>query len=612
MITQELEFIRNEISALFDFEFNHKIETIDVEGVYAKLQGNTLYIGTQSKSCYARALTLAAKAISEGKTEFEIVQNAHFKTCGALIDMSRNGVMTVSALKKYMLYMLSMGFNMLMLYMEDVYELEKYPYFGYVRGRYTVAELKEIDDFAYEIGIEVIPCIQTLGHMEQYLKWSAADEIRDTANVMLAENEKTFELIDEMIKTMKNAFRTDRIHIGMDEAWSLGTGVYLQKNGYHKKIDIFMKHLKKVCEICEKYDLKPMVWSDMIYQYMSKTGSRYTGDIDFSQEFLDSVPNSDFCYWDYFTTDENKYREILSSHKRLGRNLIFAGGNWTWCGLLPNRDYTDKPMYTALKACLETGVDEVLATMWNDDGAETNYFFGLPGLALFSEHCYLGDNCTKEDVVSMAEFVTGISDDVYDAFANLHRPLMQGDWRIDLSMPCMGKRLFYTDILYNLTGSVEFYKTNGNLYEEALGKIHEAMLKKDKWYDFYYYAVKIFEILAIKKDIIINFKKAYLSGNTQYLQNLADNILPELITKFEKYDEANEKLWRTTFKMFGFDVLSARIGVVINRTKYAQKTILKYLNGEINKIEELEFDFIDAPKQTHHHFVDVTSTSLIR
>ena len=97
MITQELEFIRNEISALLDFEFNHKIETIDVEGVYAKLQGNTLYIGTQSKSCYARALTLAAKAISEGKTEFEIVQNAHFKTCGALIDMSRNGVMTVSS-----------------------------------------------------------------------------------------------------------------------------------------------------------------------------------------------------------------------------------------------------------------------------------------------------------------------------------------------------------------------------------------------------------------------------------------------------------------------------------------------------------------------------------
>ena len=68
-------------------------------------------------------------------------------------------------------------------------------------------------------------------------------------------------------------------------------------------------------------------------------------------------------------------------------------------------------------------------------------------------------------------------------------------------MPCMGKRLLYTDILYNLTGSVEFYKTNGNLYEEALEKIHKAMLKKDKWYDFYYYAAKIFEILAIKKDI---------------------------------------------------------------------------------------------------------------
>jgi len=33
-------------------------------------------------------------------------------------------------------------------------------------------ELKEIDDYAASLGVKLVPCIQTLAHLAQFLQWS--------------------------------------------------------------------------------------------------------------------------------------------------------------------------------------------------------------------------------------------------------------------------------------------------------------------------------------------------------------------------------------------------------------------------------------------------------
>ena len=59
---------------------------------------------------------------------------------------------------------------MAMLYTEETYELPGEPHFGYLRGRYTADELREIDRVADRLGIEMIGCIQTLGHLGHLLR----------------------------------------------------------------------------------------------------------------------------------------------------------------------------------------------------------------------------------------------------------------------------------------------------------------------------------------------------------------------------------------------------------------------------------------------------------
>jgi len=52
--------------------------------------------------------------------------------------------------------------------------------FGIYRGRYSREEIREIDEYAQIFGIELIPCIQTLAHLHNALKWPAAEKIVDT------------------------------------------------------------------------------------------------------------------------------------------------------------------------------------------------------------------------------------------------------------------------------------------------------------------------------------------------------------------------------------------------------------------------------------------------
>lgn len=187
-----------------------------------------------------------------------------FDTFGVMIDMSRNAVMSVDGLKRYLPLLQKMGYNCVMLYTEDTYEVDGEPYFGYMRGRYTKAEMKEIDAFASSLGITVIPCIQTLAHLNAIFRWGKFP--RDCHDILMTDDERTYELIDHMFATLSECFASRKIHVGMDEAWLLGRGKHLDRFGLESANEIMKRHLGRVLEIAKKYDYEVMLWSDMYFR----------------------------------------------------------------------------------------------------------------------------------------------------------------------------------------------------------------------------------------------------------------------------------------------------------------------------------------------------------
>ena len=89
-----------------------------------------------------------------------------FKNLGIMLDCARNGVPTVEFLKDYILSAVASGYTYLGLYVEDCLEVEDEPKFGYMRGRYTEKEVKEIVAYADLFGFEIVPFVQTLAHLE--------------------------------------------------------------------------------------------------------------------------------------------------------------------------------------------------------------------------------------------------------------------------------------------------------------------------------------------------------------------------------------------------------------------------------------------------------------
>lgn len=97
-------------------------------------------------------------------------EHSDFRTQGVMVDVSRNMVLREEYLKRWLRHLALCGYNLLMLYTEDTYDLPGEPFWGYMRGRYSAEMIRRLDAYAKTLGIELVGCIQTLGHLEQVIR----------------------------------------------------------------------------------------------------------------------------------------------------------------------------------------------------------------------------------------------------------------------------------------------------------------------------------------------------------------------------------------------------------------------------------------------------------
>ncbi|CDR87365.1 uncharacterized protein SPSC_00491 [Sporisorium scitamineum] len=325
-----------------------------------------------------------------------ITQTADYETIGTMIDCSRNGVLNVRSAKYLLRTLALLGYNMLQLYTEDTYEIDGEPFFGYMRGGYSHAELREIDDYAALFGIEVIPCIQTLGHLGQMLQWPRYLGLRDTAEVLLPEWPETYVMLEKMIKAATAPFRSKRIHLGMDETHGLGHGRYYSFYGHQNNkpgSQIFVEHLEKVNSICQSLQLQSMIWSDMLFCLSARNNSLVgyydsAQPLDVKQQGI--PPSVDLVYWDYYHTSATSYEKRIKNHEELrGASPWLAAGSWTWSRFWTALPFTFQTISANLKAAKNSpGVKHVFLTIWGDEGNEVDLWSSLPAWCYYADHAF--------------------------------------------------------------------------------------------------------------------------------------------------------------------------------------------------------------------------------
>lgn len=543
--------------------------------------GGSYGIEYGTKTEFFRALAMLTDKIRKGEKNFEIIQKRQFDSCGVMIDVSRRAVLKPATVKHIIRYMAKMGLNLMMLYTEDTFKMDKYPYFGYLRGAYTKDEIKELVAYGEIFGVELVPCIQTLAHLSSTLRWGYANGMKDTNDILLIDEEKTYEFIEEMIKTARECYNTDKIHIGMDEAHDVGFGEYFRRHGYVDRFKLLSKHLGRVMEITGKYGFKPMMWSDMFFRLASKNGNYYDTKAKMPENITELVPEGiSMVYWDYYNNDEKVYDFMIKTHKEMQRDIVFAGGIWTWAGLSPQYDKTYVTTKAGLSSCRKNGIKNVFATMWGDDGAECSIYTALLGMQLYGEYNYF-DEVTSRHLAEMFKVCTGYD---ADAFALFNIDDFGGLCTEHDAM--VSKQVFYSDPLLGL-----FDKNLSKLdlkthYKKLLDKFDGISPQEGLEYLFEYQR-QLIKILYEKCTAGTETMQAYKSRDTKALAEIAAR-LAEIAADVEKLRGMQYEIWNRNNKAFGFEYFDGKLGAVIARLKSSARKIEDYVNGKFDKIEELE------------------------
>lgn len=509
-----------------------------------------------------------------------------FRKFGVMIDCSRNAVMNVSAFKKMVNILSSLGYNTVRLYTEDTYEVDGEPYFGYLRGRYTKAELREMDEYAAERGVELIPCIQTLAHLGAIFRYVEYGKIKDIDDILLVGEERTYELIEHMFHSLSECFSSRNVHIGMDEAFMLGKGKYLEKNGLEDRALIIKKHLDRVLGIAERYGFACEIWGDM---YMhSAYGGVYEHTKDDAERVAKLVPEKlKLCYWDYYHTEVSHYEECIEKHRKLTKNISFAGGAWTWTGFCPNDRYSMKITEAAVKACRNKGVDEVYFTMWGDNGGECSPFGVLPVLVAASE--FAKNNFDMRSIRETFREKVGMDYDLFCALEAPDKVYSEPDAEADCDDP--SKVMLFTDPFCGIFDARVREGIAPRYYREA-----SELLKKGEENGEWGYLFKSLRalcgVLEVKFDLGVKTRKAYKANDKAALKKIVETDYALLLKRLDSFYDAFEAFWIAEKKPFGFEVQDIRLGGVKQRVAHCKRRLENYLAGKEKSIPELEEEIL--------------------
>jgi hypothetical protein len=573
ILAQRLELDKIDITVAFEL----------TNGMTVGFDGDRGYIRCNKVNRFARLLGILAFRYTG--TPFEESETPYFDTVSCMLDLSFSSPLTVESIKEYIDYMALFGFTEIQLYMEDMYELEGRPYFGYMRGRYTYSELREIDDYAYDLGIEAVPCMQTLGHMSNYLRWRESTDVKDTAGVLLVDNDATYEFIEKMLLTASAPFRSNKIHVGCDETYGLGRGKYLDSHEKHDTVDLYLTHVERVAELCKKHGLEPMMWSDMLCSSFSGGRGNFHPSIEIPAYVGERLPeNMKLVFWHYGQIKACE-SDLVPKHRALGKDPIVAGASHTWQSILPDYYFSLMANASTINECKRLGTREIMMTVWNY--RHTVYQVSLLDLCQYGELSYRDET---DALRARFEFITGAS---YDAFMRMSDFAFMYKNEDEANKYVYGRGetghvYFMTDLFLNVKENDWLADTRVEFYASAAEYFKSISAEDGKWQYLYRLAYHLFNMMRIKSLIAENISPAYKANDRAALLTVADEYLPEYLSALELLSDEHGLMRDTYLRPFGTERLDAAYGKMKERARTVRRRIKAYLDGSIETIEELE------------------------
>jgi hypothetical protein len=192
------------------------------------------------------------------------------------------------------------NYNAIVLEIEDKLRFQRHPATTHPDA-WTHDEAAAFAESCRERGLQVIPLVQTLGHLEWLVGRDEYAHLRESPEFVThvdVTNPDSLPLVQQLVDEVVEVFGPrEYVHLGADETWELG------KSERCKRIEtaegagsLYVRHMRPLFEHVLAKGLRPIIWADMVLTHPDKVA-----------EIPKDVVLMDWDYW----TDAERPRHIM-------------------------------------------------------------------------------------------------------------------------------------------------------------------------------------------------------------------------------------------------------------------------------------------------------------
>lgn len=276
---------------------------------------------------------------------------------GLMLDVSRGKVPTLETLKQVVDVLSFYKGNVLQLYTEHTFQFPHHPRIGEGCGSLSGDDILELDAYARQRQVELMPNLQSFGHCAHILNIPEYEHLAESPIrwSLCPTDEGTYALLDDLYAGMLPNFSSATLNVDCDETWDLGKGRTAQEAAVTGAVAdagrLYLNHILRLHELAARYGRRIQLWGDILLHHP-----------ELVSELPDDVTLLD---WHYEAADDYpSVRQFAAS----GRDFWVCPGTSSWNTLFPRIENSNANIRTL--ACLgaEHGASGMLNTDWGDHG----------------------------------------------------------------------------------------------------------------------------------------------------------------------------------------------------------------------------------------------------
>ncbi len=312
---------------------------------------------------------------------------------GFLLDISRGRVPRVETVKRLIELLARLRYNELMLYTEHTFLFEKHPEIGAGSGGFSAGDIHELDEHARSHQVELVPCLQTFGHLRRILEKDRYRGLAESDRLWSVSPEApgTYPLLRDLLGEYLPCFTSGWAHLNCDEPVDLGEGQSAARAAREGPAALFAGHGNRVAAIARALGKRPMIWADVLAEH---------------PEALDLL-DSDIVLADWWYEPDHDFDRV-ERFRRAGRDFLTVAGTSGWSSLFPRLDTALPNIRGHARAARRFGASGLIVTDWGD-GGHFNLFGGsLYPLAVGAEAAWGNEERPEDELrAAFSEQVAG-------------------------------------------------------------------------------------------------------------------------------------------------------------------------------------------------------------